>query len=604
MARRNVRPLMVELHRFGAADAMRVLDRYILTAGFDEEAEEVTFRLTAREFKESLTDLRYRDRTTEDAERAIDRLSEEASRIVRNIPVLPHEIVQVDFVAGANELWAFPFEACRHDGMPLFANPHRPVVFTRRVRGRFADQKFVWPAQPSVLFAHAAIDDKDLKPRLIARHREALEDALAPWAGGKKAGEKLLVVKELSSGADLTKALEERRNDPKMPDFTHVHLLAHGKAYEDKAIEETAWGTRLGKGGAPAVKPLALAKLLAPVNGLPVVVTLASCDSANAEDSAMGNYSVAQELHRRGVPVVVGSQLPLTQDGSVLLAKHFYTPLLRGEDVRIALHAARTALYANPATAHHDWLSMVSYVRLPEGYADRLAETVLRTELALLKAVQNEIDALILEPDESRIAGAEARLNERIGSLEQQLQDIPADEIALRQECEGLLASAHKRLAEMYFGCGRPELSRPQLELALEHYRTGFRLDIHNHWLGAQQLALEAVLEGKFAKPEHWAAVMLGAQFDVESNPKEYWALGTIAEMQLLRHLAGHPADPDAVSQALATLRERAGEEQFAIESTRRQFARYAGWWTCDNAFFPNCTDLRRQATEIVQQLG
>ena len=603
MPRRNIRPVMVELHRFGTADALRAPGSYILTTGFDDPAEEINFSLSARDFKSSLTDLRYAKRSTAVAGKAIARLSQEASRVVKNVAVMPGEIVQIDFVAGANELWAFPFEACLNEGVPMFANAERAVVFTRRVRGRFVDQKFVWPAQPSVLFAHAAIDF-DLKADLIERHTKALEAALEPWAAGKKIDEKLLVVKELGSVDDLTKLLAERRADPKKSDFTHVHLLAHGKAYRDEAIREDAWGTRLGKKDAPAVKPLELAKLLEPVNGLPVVVTLASCDSANAEDSAMGNDSVAQELHRCGVPVVVGSQLPLTQEGSVLLAEHFYAPLMLGEDVRVALHTARTALYQNSKTAHHDWLSMVGYVRLPEGYADRLTETKLRTELALLKAVQSEIDALILAPDETGIAGAEAKLNERIESLEQQLQDLPADEIALRQECEGLLASAHKRLAEMYFRCGRPAQVRPQLDFALEHYRRGFKLDIHNHWLGAQQLALEAVLNGRFSNPTHWPAVMLGAQFDVETKPTEYWALGTLAEIQFLGHFAGQAADPAAVGEALAKLRERAGADPYAIESTRRQFARYVDWWTCDHDFFPNCSDLREQATAIVALLA
>ena len=72
--------------------------------------------------------------------------------------------------------------------------------------------------------------------------------------------------------------------------------------------------------------------------------------------------SVAQELHHCGVPVVVGSQLPLTKPGIAPARQSvFYVRLLRGEDVRVAFHAARVDLRADETTGH-DWLSLVGYV--------------------------------------------------------------------------------------------------------------------------------------------------------------------------------------------------------------------------------------------------
>ena len=109
------------------------------------------------------------------------------------------------------------------------------------------------------------------------------------------------------------------------------------------------------------------------------------------------NYSLAQELHRLGVPVVVASQLPLTMAGSVVMARVFYRYLLEGDDVRRALHAARVAL-RDDANAGHDWLSLVGYVRLPpEGYARHLAEFGLRAELGMLDAQQKRADRLSVQ---------------------------------------------------------------------------------------------------------------------------------------------------------------------------------------------------------------
>ena len=137
-----------------------------------------------------------------------------------------------------------------------------------------------------------------------------------------------------------------------------------------------------------AVTPEDLEEALAPLVGHAVVVTLATCDAANLTNTTTSKRSIAHNLHVLGFPIVVASQLPFTVPGSTLMVETFYKAQLAGEDVRLALHRARVALYQSQAKTGHDWASLVGYVRLPEGYADHLQDVRLQSVLASLKTMQ------------------------------------------------------------------------------------------------------------------------------------------------------------------------------------------------------------------------
>ena len=287
-----------------------------------------------------------------------------------------------------------------------------------------------------MLFAHAPVAN-DLQKSLIDGHEEALRAALEPWSRGGVADQNLLRVEEVASLNALAKARFEFKP-------SYVHLLAHGAQ------------TQAG-GGRPKPHwvlrpPEDIAKVLALDAGVPLVVTLAACDSANQTELTFTNYSLAQELHRLGVPVVVASQLPLTMAGSVVMARVFYRYLLEGDDVRRALHAARLAL-RDDANAGHDWLSLVGYVRLPpEGYARHLAEFGLRAELGMLDAQQRRADHLSVQGgDVTMFDEVERQLRNRIATLIERREDLDGSSQRLVDESHGLLASANKRLAELLF---------------------------------------------------------------------------------------------------------------------------------------------------------
>ncbi len=216
----GIESVIVEYQRFGeAAGLFRHGERYLMTRGWNEPVVEREMPLNQKEFLENLNQLRYLG-TRSDAEAALGTLSEHASEILPAIPEgTPDKIVQVDLVAGAAELWAFPFEACRRNGEPVFASRERPVVLTRRIRQGFADRTTSWPVRPSVLFAHAPASP-DLPQSLIDEHIDALTRALSPWTAGAVGD--LLTVKGIWDVSELEKLSAE----------TTLHARTHSCAWQ------------------------------------------------------------------------------------------------------------------------------------------------------------------------------------------------------------------------------------------------------------------------------------------------------------------------------------------------------------------------------------
>jgi hypothetical protein len=618
--------LTIDMHRLGSLSEEGVIRRgesYIALTGSDEPPVKCEMEIGHKKFLQLLHDLRYpMQKSKERVDDALDRLGRLAAKILPDLSSKTEgDPLQIDLVLGAAELWAFPFEACVIDGTPVFVDPARPLILTRRIRQGFAAEKRAWPVRPHVLFIHAPTAG-DLPERLIQAHVAALEEALMAWSAKANPCVEGLLQIELALGTgDVKKAVSKAR-EADSP-FTHIHILAHGKAITDNITQEVRWGLRLGYPDRPASDPKHLADALQPQDGLPVVVTVAACDAANQAQTAIPVKSFAQELHGKGVPVVLASQLPLTQGGSVTMTRAFYDPLLRGEDVRLALHKARLNLYEE--SAGHDWVSMVGYVQLPEGYADYLMAVGVKREMELLKAARSKLDAVeeahskLSENADRALDEIEVEVTGRITSLERLMETIPKERKDLRSECHGILASAHKRLAELLFRRGeRADQARnlpkkahcerasiEQLDASLAHYRSAFHGNIQNHWLGVQQLALEAVLGGKFEEARDWDTTFYAAELALAQSEREYWAYGTIAELWLLAPILGKQQGLEPAMKALGRLRKRAKEagDDYAAVSTRDQLNRYVSWWTTDRGFFGDRGDLAEGAKELLQHL-
>lgn len=620
-----MRSLLIEFHRFGKDDTgvLREGDHYLVAAA-THPVRDISMPIDYDSFLDKMQALRYKGDIAERT-KALQELGTIVTEML-GTKALPDVKtgdfpLQLDLVVNAAELAALPFEAATDaNDRPLLTQRELPIVLTRRVRHDFAEVRVTWLAKPRILFAWAFPEGAGVAVP-YEEHARALRHALEPWIPdmGPAAKESdisaVLTVVEKASLDSIKKACEDAIAQKKP--YSHVHLLAHGcsigRGFKQRfgvALHDPA------SGELQAASPEELGDALVSLRGQPVILTLAACDAANQTNTIIADKSIAHALHVSGIPVVVASQLPLTILGSTLLVQHFYEALLRGDDVRLALHEARCALFNSPDSGH-DYVSLVGYVQLPEGYKEQLSEVRLQSVLTSLKALRSCADDLLncATYDPAQFD----RLTELLRGRAQLLENcLPETEKATRkgmlEEHLGLLGSCEKRLAELYFERGiRSGLSdwdqsmRESLERGRSWYKRGFDCNLSHHWDGVQSLSLEAVLTGRISEPGLWQAATIAAEIERKNKPEEAWALGSLAELQLLALAARQAED---LPKAIAMLEEmktrvanRSDGDRFPLESTARQFRRYVKWWTNQNGFFPGRTDFSLQAKRLAEVL-
>lgn len=608
-----MKSLLIEFHRFDNLNTgfLRTGDRYLIAVG-SQPVQQFEMCIDHDPFLDKMELLRYgSDDSTEAAEQALLELGGIVTKILRaqELPANANgEFLQLDLVLNAAELAALPFEAALDvNGERLVVRKNNPVELTRRVRQNFVEGRVVWPAKPRILYAWA-------RPMGAAaevpyrEHENALRTALDPWIPVGAPEGAVLTILQKASVAAIKQACEDAIRDGKP--FSHVHILAHGTQLREGRKERFGLAFHSSKPGGPVdpVTPEALCEALAPLQGQPLILTLAACDGANQTNTIIPEKSIAHLLHVSGMPVVIASQLPLSIPGSTLLVQEFYGALLDGVDVRSALHRARVALYEDRENSGHDWASLVGFVRLPEGYSDQLVEVQLESVLTSLKAIQSWSDQLIASnsTDESQFNRLIGLLKGRLVRLESFLPETKTTSVKRRlEENLGLLGSAEKRLAELRFECGRrtgkPDTtSQEGLGKAREWYWKAFQNNLSNHWGGTQFLSLETVLSGRIADPVAWGACRMAAEFQ---KAEDFWALGSLAELYLLATAAGLPDRTNEAVAALEEMKARVPGPGFPLESTQRQFRRYVDWWTNANGFFKGRTDLSVPASRLVDVL-
>ena len=607
---------LVELLRFGDDEVSFDSERPYLIARGTRRARKFETGIRDEEYRRCLGPLRYVEPAPAEVDRraAIDRLTATVTRILDLEPDARR--LQVDLVINAKELAALPFEGANGpDGKPLFVGREPAFELTRRVRGDFRELTPDWPARPNVLFI-ASSPEQDIP---LDQHKQALRRALKPWIEPLEGfpdldpvvpdPTRVLTICEQATLASVT-AVCERADLP----FTHVHVLCHGREVAEG--EDRQYGLEFSGGpgeGAVGVTAEQLLGALRAGSGqtLPIVVTVTACDSGNVGSRTTSAPSVAHALHTAGIPVVAASQFPLTKKGSTLIVKTLYGSLFDGVDVREAIHRTRTALYENEETKH-DWLSLVAYVQLPEGYRDRLLDVRLAGDFAALRTAQDWADHIFKHPKAASTTYeiVATRMKERITSLSKwEEQSERMGRKYLLVESRGLLGSAHKRLAELYFRHARLvtdrdawlDRSRQALKEATRWYGQAFDDDMSAHWVAVQQLSLDAVVHGRIGAPWRWHAAMHGACGRTTDTTDTIWRLGSKAELHLLAPYAGEPQQVDDAKRALEefTALIPAGKPEF-VESTARQLRRYMSWWTSDNGFFPDAQDLAADAEAVL----
>ncbi|QRN96796.1 CHAT domain-containing protein [Archangium violaceum] len=180
----------------------------------------------------------------------------------------------------------------------------------------------------------------------------------------------------------LDKRLAEAR-DAQEP-VSVLHVLCHGAPLETSGpgLHGLAWNASEVRGGTKElVDGVALGAVLAPYADTLRMVVLCACHGGDGGRLAGYLGSVAQELHRAGIDMVVASRLPLSTVGSVLLAETLYQKLLVDScSLEEALEAVRRRLRVEARS--FDWASLQLYARR-EGEAD-LRPVVLRPYRGLL----------------------------------------------------------------------------------------------------------------------------------------------------------------------------------------------------------------------------
>ncbi len=529
----------------------------------------------------------------------------------RNVAELP---VQWDLVFNAAELGLIPFEAMlNEDGTPAFACEDRKIILTRRIRQTSLPAvKENWPVMPRVLFAYADSGSGELAAVPWQEHISSLRKSLRPWLSSEMMTQSdndvltiLPNVRFTQIEDSLIRAIEDKRP------YTHVHILAHGIRIELPDGAGWEFGVALFK----VASVDDFSGLFEKLQVKPFVVSYMICDSANASNAVTSKKNIVQTTHRAGVPVVIGSQLPLTLPGSVCIADEFYKAILNGEDVRNAVHQTRCALYTRKE-AGHDWLSFIAYVRLPEGYESFLRESRLIREMDSLDTIRRDTERLIQNKSDQR-----TRYQEMFDLLKERLCVLLADfskntntgnaKAGLMEENAGMIGSCYKRLAELIFyrdrQPGPAQSSRDKqityLKEALTWYHKAADNNLSHHWSVVQYLSLDRIVnEGKaFSAYEPAAALAVS---NALSRSDKIWATGSLIELYLLSSDEKWPLVSELAAKAMEAFLSDAKltkDPDSYLASITLQLNRYIHWWIPENGFSdPSKIPLSRRATELL----
>jgi hypothetical protein len=395
-----------------------------------------------------------------------------------------------------------------------------------------------------------------------------------------------------------------------------VHVLAHGAEIELRRSARfgLALGDRVVTGSDLA---LALSSAVDGERHLPSVVTLASCDSAAQGSLTTPGGSVAHDLHAAGIPLVVGSQFPISEQASVPFTETFYAGQLSGEHPLVSITEVRRQL-ATEFPDEHAWASVVVYEALPVDLQQRLdelhywqsrrAHDITLGRLERLATSDFERSEHLREhgrplPDDfvSPTAAEHQRLLDAVASRGERLpKDGP-----FGIDCDGLRAAAFKRTAEVAFWLSQaPDVTAERaedlarqclgdLEIALDLYSSTVRALVSTpeghpnrkvtlHWIAGQVLCLQAVLSMPIDQDlAGLARTCARADLDHADPLVRGWAKVSLVEQALLQLAVRRPTRDDAEQaiECAGDLVRMMGEESEQVVATCRQMRRYASWW-------------------------
>lgn len=627
----SISTVTLELLRLGPPhnQLLSPLTRYLGVCG-NQPVEEVGVGWEHRDFLAKLAALRYDDSTRESPSRehqrleVVRQLGTDMGKVLGKIDGLKKRLAEahstdiaglthLEIVMSASELAMLPFELTRtFPGAPgsadqfLLVQASAQIEITRRVRGVF-EQKLDWPREPKILFIAAQPEGMEVP---LQAHMQALLEAVRPFIPYHEdnpkallaATKKYLHILPRASVAEIQRLCAEVQ-------FSYVHVLAHG--LEDKKSPGSPYGLALHAGPDSDEKEIVTGDRLAAALGIadrrPCVVTLATCDSGNVRELIHNGASLAHDLHRAGVPLVIGSQFPLSFAASIEMTQQVYQQLPRGVDPREIIHGLRRRLYARHSTTTHDWASLIVYASLPVDLEAQLVEVQYRAARLALDATMDRFDRELKRSatnqttiEQTTIAQLQERVDETIGRLPMSGNWVI--------DAEAMRAVATKRVAETYYYAGKAEIEDPsdravlwkesltQIRASRRSYAAAARGTLISntdslvrppvHWLLSQQLCLDVVLGRPFDR-ELWSIAKVAATLDAAHGDAvtQRGALSGLIELYLLV-LADHDSDDAAREHAdrkafehLDRLIEETNDtHDFVLYSTRQQLRRYTEW--------------------------
>lgn len=269
--------------------------------------------------------------------------------IVRALP--GRRPVHITVISNAAELYRLPWECLTlgNDGVHLGTYPQIVIGHAWPDQaGRDADPVGAAHHPTRVLMAWSPAGG----PVPSAAHQRALVDACV-----NRGRDFFVPARDVIAGVtmrSLRTSLAECRSD----DRVALHVVCHGVA--DERGPRLVWSGEYGEQA--FMDPSALRDAAAPFARRLVLITLAACHSGDAISPVGQLGSFAQELHKLGVPWVIGARYPLDKRASERFARGFYERLLGADStVEQALAHARDELYTD-ATGPA-WSSLQLYCR-------------------------------------------------------------------------------------------------------------------------------------------------------------------------------------------------------------------------------------------------